>query len=453
MNRKYYIILLFTCLSLAGCKKYLDTKPDEALTLLSDNLNSLQLLLDNTEQMNTSYPSANLMTTDDIQVTDASWQNLYQRSIVSANAYIWQEDVFNASDRNDWSLSYVTVLNANLVLDNLDQGNNAKRAEIEKRNIKGQALFFRAFAYYQLLQEFAKPYDAQMANTDLGIVLRATSNISVPASRSTVAECYQAIIGDLLEASNLLDADQLYKSRPTKGAAYALLAKTYLLMDNYREALNMAEQSLQLNRDLLDLNDLDNQTVYPIERFNREVSFHASMSNITGVLYPNSSVSAELYALYEENDLRKSLYFNYKNESDIQFKGSYTQGYELFMGISNNEVYLLAAECYARLGEYEKGMDFLNELLIHRYKTGSFESLLAQNQQDALRIILKERRKELLFREVRWSDIRRLSKDSEHKITVRRNVLAKEYVLEPGDRRYVFTIPLKVIDLGGIEQN
>jgi len=69
---------------------------------------------------------------------------------------------------------------------------------------------------------------------------------------------------------------------------------------------------------------------------------------------------------------------------------------------------------------------------------------------EALALVLMERRKETLFREVRWADLRRLNQDSG---TLRRIVGDTVYTLLPGDPRYAYPIPAEEINIGGIEQN
>ena len=65
-------------------------------------------------------------------------------------------------------------------------------------------------------------------------------------------------------------------------------------------------------------------------------------------------------------------------------------------------------------------MNDLNTLLQARWAAGSFTALTATDGQDALRQILMERRKELLFRGLRWTDLRRLNKDPGTAVTLYR---------------------------------
>ncbi|GAA0881862.1 hypothetical protein GCM10009120_04580 [Sphingobacterium siyangense subsp. cladoniae] len=97
-------------------------------------------------------------------------------------------------------------------------------------------------------------------------------------------------------------------------------------------------------------------------------------------------------------------------------------------------------------------MQLLNKLLLHRWKSGKFQVLTAKSDSEALDLILKERRKELLFRGVRWLDLKRLNKEG-REISLKRVLGGKEFVLYPNDLRYALPIPEDVIELSGMQQN
>ncbi|MGN0019982.1 MAG: RagB/SusD family nutrient uptake outer membrane protein, partial [Sphingobacterium hotanense] len=117
------------------------------------------------------------------------------------------------------------------------------------------------------------------------------------------------------------------------------------------------------------------------------------------------------------------------------------------------ELLLIRAECFARLGKISQALQNLNALLAKRWKSGSFVPFSEKTPEDALKIILDERRKELVFRGLRWSDLKRLNKEPRFAVTLKKTIADKEYVLPPNDNRYVFPIPSAVIKMSGIEQN
>jgi hypothetical protein len=84
----------------------------------------------------------------------------------------------------------------------------------------------------------------------------------------------------------------------------------------------------------------------------------------------------------------------------------------------------------------------LNQLLVKRYR-GNFTPIVFEDETQALKVVLAERRKELAFRGLRWSDLRRLNADDRFKETLSRTLAGQEYNLEPQSERYILPIPAR----------
>src|SRR6185312_8637460 len=117
------------------------------------------------------------------------------------------------------------------------------------------ALFFRAYYFGQLAWVYAKAYDKSTAGKDLGIALRLTSDFNVTSTRATVEETYQKIVADAQESVMYLPELPEHPYRPSKAAAYGLLARTYLSMRQYDSAFRYADLCLGLQNSLLNYND------------------------------------------------------------------------------------------------------------------------------------------------------------------------------------------------------
>lgn len=440
------ILVIAGLLSFYSCEKYLNEKPNKQLTLPADQLENLQLLLDNTSVLNLNNPSAGEIASDNIYIVQSQWDFLSSGDRTSSNTYIWEQDVFNDNDNNDWALSYATVFNANIVLDAAAKFSDKNTPAM--KNVIGSALFFRAHTFYQLLQEFSKAYDGTTASSDQGIVLKLNSDINEKLGRASVKECYEQVFSDLQTAAAILPVTPLYKTRPSKPAAWAVLARAYLQTGNYNKAMLYADSCISVYPGLIDYNTLNATAAYPVARFNPEVIWHGNMILLQSLAYPFGRVNEELFNSYAANDLRRSIFYKVYGPNDIAFKGSYNGSLSLFSGVSSNEMYLISAECYARLGETSKAMISLNILLEKRWKKGSFVPVTAANSDDALLRILEERRKELPFRNIRWSDLKRLNKDPRFRKTIVRNLNNRTYTLDP-NQGYVFPLPQKATLTGG----
>lgn len=124
------------------------------------------------------------------------------------------------------------------------------------------------------------------------------------------------------------------------------------------------------------------------------------------------------------------------------------------MVLLSNAGYLIKAECEARLGKEDEALKTLNKFLVTRWETGKFVPFTDIKGEQLLRLILEEREKQLLFRSgIRWSDLRRLNRDSRFAKALNRKIGDKTYELPPNDLRYTFLLPYDVVEMSGLKQN
>ncbi|WP_298715066.1 RagB/SusD family nutrient uptake outer membrane protein [uncultured Chitinophaga sp.] len=191
---------------------------------------------------------------------------------------------------------------------------------------------------------------------------------------------------------------------------------------------------------------------------NSEVLFYGEGNGYV-LIFPNEvpgygGVDTAFYQLYDDNDLRKVYFFKRIDDSLIKFVGSYTGREKNFSGIAINEILLIRAECNVRLGRINEGLNDLNKLLSYRYKRGTYVEYLTSDANEALDMILQERRKELPFTgQIRWQDLRRLNLDPRLATSIQRRFGSVNLILAPNDPKYVYPFPQIEIDKAGIEQN
>ena len=453
MKRIIYISII-TVFFLSCEKEWLEERTDKRL-VVPTTIEDFQALLDNSTGYMNSLPALGEIAVDDYHVKDERLQSL--SSAVQRNAYIWKkEDLYEGSFVGDWILSYEKVLYANVALEGIETVEITSENQKDWNNVKGSALFFRALNFFHLAQLFAPPYDLDNAEDQLGIPLRLTSNVEEKTTRSTLQKTYDQIIEDLEGAINLLPETPLIQTRPSKPAALALLAKTYLIMEQYDTALGYANQSLEMYSTLMDYNEMTFDGASSFERYNPEVIFDAYLMTYAIFVSSYHNVDEDFYNIYDAADLRKKALF-LDNSGDYIFKGSYggAPGFAgiFWGGIATDEIWLIRAECLARSGQLDDAMNTLNQLAKNRYQADSFIPFSASSKDEALEIVLSERWKELPFRGIRFQDLRRLNKDSRFARTLTREVNGQIYELPPNDLRYTYPIPDDVIELSGIPQN
>lgn len=437
-----------------GCSKFLEEKADKSMVVPS-TLDDLDALLWSSSQVNINFPGLIEMGTDDFYVKSNMFGSL---DALSQQVYRWDKEInFDVPNTNMyWTNAYATVLVANTVLDklkNMRHNNPALATRLE-----GEALFIRSLVFYYLIQVYAPAYVPGDINDGLGIPLKLSGDINEQVGRSTVAETYDKIIEDLMLAKSKLDGNVEFKTRASKPAANALLSRVFLIMGKYNDALLCAEEALAGYSTLMDYNQIDQGLAKPFAPLNDDVIFFAYTGSAAMIASYTANVDSTLYAMYDTDDLRKEVFFDVSDDNAIEFKGWYSGvNSGAFMGMNTPELHLIMAECYARQGEYHSARNSLILLLKNRYAEGNTDFISIIPDSSLLMCVLEERRKELLFRGVRWSDLKRLNQEKAFKkklVRVMEFDGKKEvFELQPEDLRYVYPLPETVVDLGQLPQN
>jgi hypothetical protein len=454
-------ILLLTLFVFSGCKKYLDKKANNNIGTV-DKIADLQAILDNWQVVNiATVPAYTEASADDYFLTDNEFYYNNGAGVKGQAAYTWQYFIQTYENVNDWAKAYVPINLANICLESIERFPKTPSNNLQWNNAKGSAHFIRAFNFLNLVWTYAKAFDPASSATDLGIALRLNNDINEPTIRASVLECYKQIIDDGKQAALYLPEIAKHPLRPSKAAAYGLLARTYLSMREYDSAGKYADMCLSVRKELINYNgDADivnpiNGSNSPFRQYNKETIYYADINtSLLNALVQSGSIDTSLYNSYENDDLRKVAFFNLKPNGFYKFKGNYTQTtYSMFGGISTPEIYLIRAEVFARLGQLSEAMNDLNAVRQQRWNNSAvYKAIGAINNDDALKKVLEERRKELVFRGLRWMDIKRLNKEGRNIMPIRK-IEGKIYLLTPNSDRYALPIPQDIIDLTGIPQN
>jgi hypothetical protein len=221
-------------------------------------------------------------------------------------------------------------------------------------------------------------------------------------------------------------------------------------MEDYESAGLYADSALQIQSDLVDYATLNPDAANPIKRFNPEVIFQ---STFTYGIFNSSRLIVEptLVDMYAEGDYRRTVFFKDNPNGTKTYKGSYNGDKNLFGGLATDELFLIRAESNARDGKVASALADLNHLLKNRYNRTY--KVINVNEEQVLNYIVKERRKELVFRGLRWQDLRRLNKDNRFSTILTRVLNNQTYRLLPNDKRYIFPIDENELSLTGIQQN
>lgn len=427
-----------------SCSKYLEKKSSNA-TVTPSTLADLQGLLDDANNvMNRGVtPILGEASTDDYFILQSVFD---ARETMEQDFYMWKRTPYQFP--NDWSKSYAPVFSANFCLEAINKIQRTAVNATAWDQVKGSSLFYRAYNFLNLLWSHSNAYDLATSKTDLGIVLRLSSDFTDPSMRSNVEEGYQRVITDAKAAIPLLPIKPAHSFRPSQWAAYALLARTYLSMRLYDSASHYASLALNIDNTLIDFKSLSTAATKPIAQFNTETIFYTDMNNFVSTV-ARGLIDTTLYKTYENDDLRKQIYFRV-NGNYHSFKGSYAISGN-FSGLATDEMMLIKAECLVREGNTSEALVALNELLKMRWNN-KFIPVESNDSKTMLDIILKERRKELIFRGLRWIDIKRLNKEGVG-INLKRFINGSELTLKANDPYFALPLPTDIIQQTAIPQN
>ena len=126
-----------------------------------------------------------------------------------------------------WSPLYKNIFYCNSAIDGLNSSQSQSLTPAVRQQLLGEAKFMRAFYYFYLVNLFG----------DVPLVLNLDYAANALLSKTPKAQVYQQIIQDLQDAQTLLSNNFVYsdavtvtteRTRPTKWAATALLARAYL---------------------------------------------------------------------------------------------------------------------------------------------------------------------------------------------------------------------------------
>ena len=77
-----------------------------------------------------------------------------------------------------------------------------------REQLKGEALLLRAYAHFELLNLYAKPYDAATATSERGVPLYLTIDINQEFKPVSIEKVYEQILSDIEEGEKLMTVEE-----------------------------------------------------------------------------------------------------------------------------------------------------------------------------------------------------------------------------------------------------
>ena len=469
MKQLIYTCVLMCCVMCSSCNDYLDIVPkgNKIPTTLADYE---ALLRDEYTIGQTSISNA-LYLLNDYYVTVS---NLNSPTLTRAN-YMWDETadriLLNNADESTYYQLYAAISSCNLIIENVPSATEATDAE--RAEVIAYAKVIRSLCYFVLANYYADTYDAATAGEKRSVPLITSANINAPSQQVTIQAIYDFIIQGVQEAiGEGLPEQSMTVLHPNLGAAYALLARVYLQMQNYSEALSYANLALGQNDQLYDWNayyDEHRSTIENPEDYTglptpTDYSYVENYYFRCGNGSPNYTtnelnIPVERAERFEEGDARfLSRWKLYSQNQDTYYRGV-GNGYFNWGGLTTTEVYLIKAECQARLaqgGDFTEAMNTLNAVRQTRIRPEVYQPLTVSTLAEAIELIRRTKDNELIFSIVPFADARRFNQEGTYARTMTKTYEDETYMLRPDSHLWTMPFPAGAINNpgnGSIQQN
>ncbi|WP_245751461.1 RagB/SusD family nutrient uptake outer membrane protein [Parafilimonas terrae] len=383
-----------------------------------------------------------------------------------------------------WYISYKIISDCNTVIEAVEK---EPTDDPVRKQLLGECYFLRAFAHFNLVRLFARPYTQDKSSP--GIILRTSTSDPSEKARSTVEEVYAQVVADALKAADLMDASRGVQYA-SKEAAEALLSRVYLYMDDNANAATYATKVINSGRFALTTASTfpqlfanavgASETIFCIAFTDKED--YGKFGSIASMIYSDGNSGwGEEFASSSIRDLMgahpEDVRWDYivpledgnggiakKNGIETYYiskfsfqDGSPTLSSPIMFRLA--EMYLNRAEAEAKTGNTKAALDDVDAIRKNRGLQNSLYNGKVPNGTTLLDVVLNERRIELAFEGQRTFDVYRNNKTmnrtywgyhlpglKETDIDLSKTPTGySNMTVEPTDNRIIYYIPIDEI--------
>jgi hypothetical protein len=432
MKRLFYILSCFIVFT--SCEDFLNREPVEQVSI-SQQFSSVEGLLQTVSGVYSAYEA--LYSSISFIYADAIAGNVKfapnQQGFANVPdqfqpVYAFQEQSDEGTYTSYYQNAYSIINALNLILENIDNVPELD-ASLEQQ-IRAETLAMRASVHFELSRLFAQTYDFSAEAQHPGIVYNTRTleaGEDFPA-RATVAETYNLIETDFLEALNLFTENAALPGPETSyfnpNNVRGLLSRLYLYKEDWENCIAVANDVLDSGISLTPRDLFVEQwtALEPISEALFEFSppvagddgtlITSSVSQYYGYVFLNGELadyarytaSNDLVSLYEDDDIRGpdgmlvTLNIPTQTGTDLEeqpyiFTQKYVDDDGAIM-IRLSEILLNKAEAHARLNQNQLALSDLQNI---RERANPNADLLNLSGQALIDEILLERRRELAF--------------------------------------------------------
>lgn len=477
MKLKYIIIAGLMAMPLSSCNDFLSLTPHDT-KVVSDIEDYRDILASYMRYLKTpTLPSQDVvmgvsLTTlpfysSEVDGSLSIYTGEANLSTTSSYYYDRTNNVYTQAGKNSltwlntnnsaWNNIYTFLGPINLIINGIATAEGDD--ENLRRRVQGEALTWRAYAFFKLLQLYSP-----MTNNELGIPVYLTPEQDIGETmpeRKTQTEVFAQILSDCNAALDLLTKTtsndwnyawntefinammaSVYAWKACSGAAedsdwgkadeHATIAMRGRVLTSSASMLKTIfdcsddAYSKEIKNDEFFVRIMDGRYTYICD-------FNYAYYEDGGVA--DGLVNTVNYRRFAEGDIRRAAWFSADGTHNDKYNligQSMSQG--CLMPFRLADMYLIKAEALVRQGKTAEGTEILNTFLAHRY-TGQLPTV-PTTQAALIDFIYEERFREFYMEGDKvWLDMKRFGR------TLERTISGEKNKLEQGDFRYCFPIP------------
>ncbi len=441
------LAIILLCSS--SCKKFIDILPQGNGKIPTTLADYEALIRDEYNHRAVIFNAIYLLNDQFVNSSNLSYDKL------GAANYNWNEDadrvLLNNSDEGTYYYSYGGISTSNLIIEHASETTEATAAQ--QAELVGQAKVLRALDYYILANYYADTYEEANAASKLSVPLILSANIGASYTQVSIKAIYDFMLNDINEALPALHATSATILHPNLGSANALKARILLQMGRYTDALAAANEALKYNDKLFDWTAFYATYKTQIEAagvytnapspmgFDYVENYYYRHGQVTYAAR-EAAVRTDRATRFEQGDARFRSRWKLRTVGADTYYTSITTGYFNYGGLTTTEVYLIKAECQARLNDIPGAMATLNAVRVKRIFAQNYTPLTASTIQQAVKLIQRTKGNELIMGITPFADARRLNKDPDYATTLTKTENGQTLTLLPTSHMWTMPFPM-----------
>ncbi|TGY78877.1 RagB/SusD family nutrient uptake outer membrane protein [Lepagella muris] len=363
-----------------------------------------------------------------------------------------------ASKDSRYTSIYSAINTLNVALGKIDAATGEQSI---KQKVIAEAHLKRAYLHFLAANLYARQYDAATASQNGGIAY--VDNYDMDQKQQIpLDQVYERILEDLDD--KYIDAlpSTASVTRCSRATGNAIKARILFQMKRYQDALPYALKALDSDYTIEDRLYMMDDYCWLLLPTSPNNFLYVASSNPSFWCPFADNLSRETVAKFEDGDLTIDYgYAGYKEEGEEIWNGIYGEmssgvegclsfsGWDTYKnpwGLTVESIMYVAAECYIRDNQIEKGLGYVNEIREHRIDPEKYVPFTASTVKEAMEELQQAKFIEFLMTFENFFDRKRWNSEDEYKATITRDFPGiGTYSISPESPLWIMPFPIAVM--------